>query len=133
MSPPGASRHGKPAVFHVRMGGCSGCGEMVDHAMRDGRSRGRPVECSTPRHADVLVVTGLWLPELAGPALDVISQAPSRRRLVVAGDCALGRGLVCLRLKTSETVSSHLASDLEISGCPIAAADFVEGVRRVVG
>ena len=122
-----------PGVFHLRMGGCNGCAEMVDAVLRDAKSTA-PVECSSPRHAEVVVVTGFWAPELALAALRVISQAPSTCRLVVAGDCALGRGFLVERLKLGEVKASlRIEPDLEIAGCPVETGALLEGVRRVAG
>jgi hypothetical protein len=64
-------------VFHVRIGCCGACGDMVDAVLRDS-FKGRPpvAECDSPRHAGLIIVSGMWNEGLAGPALDVISQAP---------------------------------------------------------
>jgi len=122
----------EPAVFHVRMGGCGGCCEVVDSVLRDGRgARGR--ECSSPRHAEVVIVSGCWTEDLSDAAARVISQAPVTRKLVVVGDCALGLGFVAQRIRHGQTVSSRFEPDLEIAGCPADAATVLEGVRRVTG
>ena len=42
----------RTGVFHVRLGCCGGCGDLVDVVLRD-RFEGRPrvFECDSPRHA----------------------------------------------------------------------------------
>lgn len=112
------------------MGGCSGCSEMVDSMLRDGARAARPAECSSPRHAEVVIVTGLWTPQLAGPALRVISQAPRPLRALAVGDCALGGGVAAAWTERAGCVLSHLEADLRIAGCPVEPAAVLEGVRR---
>jgi Ni,Fe-hydrogenase III small subunit len=127
-----APRARRISVFHVRMGGCAGCGEMVDTLLRD-RIRGAPrlSECDSPRHADLLVVTGFPAEELDRAALTVVSQAPSARRLVVVGDCALGGATPADRLREAGGVARYLEPDRELPGCPVALESIIEGVLDV--
>lgn len=118
-------------VFHIRLGGCGGCGEMVDRLLRDGRGGTTALECSSPRHAGLIVVSGIWTGELGELALDVIDQAPKVRRLLVVGDCAAGRGPVADASRTAVRVSDYLLPDLEVEGCPVMLESLVEGVKRV--
>jgi len=119
-------------VFHVRIGCCGACGDMVDAVLRDSFKGRSPVaECDSPRHAGLIIVSGMWNEGLAGPALDVISQAPDAVKVLVAGDCAIGRGLLAERLGRMEPVSMHVATDAEVLGCPVSLEALSEGVRNV--
>ena len=118
------------SVFHVRAGGCAGCGEMVDMFLRE-RFRGAPlvVECDTPRHADTVVVTGSLTEPLSEAALAVISQAPATSRLLLVGDCALGEGPIAGESPcTDKTVG--LEPEL-IRGCPVTVESLLKGVLHV--
>lgn len=117
-------------VFHVRMAGCGGCGRVVDDFLRDGKPV-VAVECSSPRHARLLVVTGCWTPQLGEGALSVIAQAPSERRLALVGDCALGRGAIADILGVTDSVGHHIEPDFEIQGCPISIEALAGEVRDV--
>ena len=119
-------------VFHVRLGCCGACGDMVDAVLRDS-FKGRPsvAECASPRHAGLIIVSGMWNEGLAGPALDVISQAPDAAKVLVVGDCALGRGLLAEKLGRVEAVSTHVEADAEVLGCPVSIGAISEGVRNV--
>ncbi len=120
-------------VFHIRMGGCSGCADAVDSVLRDGWRPGPLAECSSPRHASVIVVTGLWTPGLTGPALHVISQAPGSCRVILVGDCALGEGIFGGRGSTGREAPAGPARAVPLAGCPIDPAALREAVRRVAG
>lgn len=116
-------------VFHIRMGGCSGCADMVDSLLRDGRWPGRLQECSSPRHAELIIISGLWTPGLADAASRVISQAPASCRIMLLGDCALGVGFFSGR--AGRDTEAGPAEGIELAGCPVVPAALEEAVRRV--
>lgn len=115
------------------MGGCSGCAEVVDSALRDTRGAARLGETSSPRHADVVLVTGCWSDDLDAAVRLVVAQAPASRAVVVVGDCALGTGLVATRLSLQSAPLSHIRPDLEIPGCPVGKGRLLKEVRDVAG
>lgn len=120
-------------VFHLRLSGCCGCGDVVDMLLR-GRFKECPgiVECSSPRHAGLVVVTGLWNEELLAPGLAVIGQAPTSRKVMFAGDCALGRGPFAERIKHLGIAPEGLDVDAAVAGCPFSIEALSEGIRDVV-
>jgi len=121
-------------VFHIRLGCCGGCGDVVDMLLR-GRLKGCPplFECASPRHAELIVVTGLWNEELAERARAVIDQAPDARKVVFAGDCALGGGPFAERVKHLGVQPEGLEPDSTMGGCPCTIEALCEEVRHVVG
>jgi Ni,Fe-hydrogenase III small subunit len=119
-------------VFHVRLGGCRACGDMADMVLRGSLEQCPPVvECGSPRHAALMIVTGLWSEEIAGTALAVTGQGPSSRKLILAGDCALGRGVFARRIKHLGSVPEGLEADIEVAGCPCSIEALCEGMRDV--
>lgn len=120
-------------VFHVRLGCCGGCGDMVDIELRC-RARGRPdvaVECDSPRHAGLLLITGFWSPGIAAAALLVVDQAPEGRKVLLVGDCALGRGNFLSSTRTAGPLPDGLEPYIEIPGCPVSAEEIRERIRDV--
>lgn len=118
-------------VFHVRLGFCGGCGDLADVVLRDRfEGRGPLVECDSPRHARLLVVTGLWRPGVSEPALEVIEQAPVGRKIILIGDCALGRGPMIESLRAA-ALPEGLKPDLEVPGCPVSIKTICERISDV--
>jgi ech hydrogenase subunit C len=119
-------------VFHLRLGCCGGCGDLLDVVLRD-RFEGRPgvIECDSPRHAGLLVVTGLWSPGLAGAALEVIEQAPAGRKVIFVGDCALGRGPLLESVRAAAAMPAGLEPDGEVGGCPVSIKTICERISDV--
>ena len=124
----------RTGVFHVRLGCCGGCGDLVDVVLRD-RFEGRPrvFECESPRHAGLLVVTGLWSPGLTEAALEVIEQAPTGRKVVLVGDCALGRGPLSGIVRAGAELPGSMEPDAAIEGCPVYIKTICERIADVAG
>ena len=118
-------------VFHVRLGFCGGCGDIVDIVLRDRfEGRGPLVECDSPRHARLLVVSGLWRPGITEAALEVIEQAPDGSRIILVGDCALGRGPLLEPIRAS-ALPEGLDTRDEVGGCPVSIKTVCERISDV--
>jgi Ni,Fe-hydrogenase III small subunit len=120
-TPPQAGRRrGSLALRHVDAGSCNGCEHELTAAanpLYDLQQYGLNIVAS-PRHADVLLVTGAITTRMA-PALRVAYDAMPEPRLVAAlGDCALGCNLLGQRSELAGALEDIIAVDLRIPGCP---------------
>jgi Ni,Fe-hydrogenase III small subunit len=117
--PPRGGR-GALQIRHVDAGSCNGCEHELQATLNpfhDLPRFGFGITAS-PRHADVLLVTGPVTRAMRGP-LEAAYAAMSEPRTVAAlGDCALGR-LACGAPDASVgRVEDVLPVDLRIPGCP---------------
>jgi len=129
------------AVRHVDAGSCNGCEHELTLASSpyyDLQRFGIGVVAS-PRHADVLLVTGPVTSRMREPLLAAYRAMPEPRLVAALGDCALGCGLLGLPREAGSGVEDVLPVDARIPGCPpepaaIAAAllELIDGasVRR---
>jgi Ni,Fe-hydrogenase III small subunit len=108
------------AIRHVDAGSCNGCEHeltLVSSPYYDLQRFGLGVVAS-PRHADVLLVTGPVTTRMHAALLVAYNAMPEPRRVAALGDCALG----CNVLGTAENivgpVEAVLPVDVRISGCP---------------
>jgi Ni,Fe-hydrogenase III small subunit len=108
------------AIRHVDAGSCNGCEHELTLASSpyyDLQRFGLGIVAS-PRHADVLLVTGPVTSRMREPLLTAYNAMPEPRRVAALGDCALG----CNVLGTAEDVvgpvEAVLPVDLRIPGCP---------------
>jgi len=125
------------AVRHVDAGSCNGCEHeltLVSGPAYDLARFGLGVVAS-PRHADVLLVSGTVTTRMREPLLTAYAAMPEPRRVAALGDCALGVGVLGLPGELAGPVEDLLPVDLRIPGCPpsperIAAAlvALVDGV-----
>ena len=106
------------AIRHVDAGSCNGCEHELTLASGPHVDLGRfgLGIVASPRHADVLLVTGAVTPNLRGPLLAAYNAMPEPRRVAALGDCALGCDL--LGSVPLEPVEAIIPVDLRIPGCP---------------
>lgn len=121
-------------IFHVRVGGCGGCGDVVDNWIRSSRnSRKRLVECSSPRHAELVIVSGCGPELLEEVVLSVTEQTPRECRVLLVGDCALGRGPFGADNGRVKQYGRDAGDVSIIEGCPADEDSIAEGVSRCLG
>ncbi len=108
------------AVRHVDCGSCNGCEHeliLASSPYTDLQRFGIGIVAS-PRHADVLLVTGPVTTRMRTPLLTAYAAMPEPRRIVALGDCALGRGVLGSPDEIVGPVEDVLPLDLRIPGCP---------------
>ena len=108
------------AVRHVDAGSCNGCEHeltLTASPHYDLARFGFGVVAS-PRHADVLLVTGTVTTRMREPLLAAYHAMPEPRRVVALGDCALGCGVLALASELAGPVEAILPVDARIPGCP---------------
>ena len=103
-------------------GSCTGCEHELTLASSphpDLQRYGFGVVAS-PRHADVLLVTGVVTPRMREPLLVAYHAMPEPRRVAAFGDCALGCGVLGLASEIAGPLEDVLPVDVRIPGCPPA-------------
>jgi Ni,Fe-hydrogenase III small subunit len=108
------------ALRHVDAGSCNGCEHeltLASSLYTDLQRFGLGVVAS-PRHADVLLVTGPVTTRMREPLLTAYDAMPEPRRVAALGDCALGCGVLGTPDELVGPVETVLPVDLRIPGCP---------------
>ncbi len=117
---PRPSRRGSLALRHVDAGSCNGCEHELTAAANpfyDLQQYGLNVVAS-PRHADVLLVTGAITTRMVPALLAAYEAMPEPRLVAALGDCALGCNLLGTSQELAGPLDSILPVDLQIAGCP---------------
>ncbi len=122
------------AILHVDAGSCGGC-EIELRALNcpflDLERFGIRFVAS-PRHADVLLVTG----PLTRNAAEAVDQAwaamPEPKFVVAVGDCAVDGGVFKGSYAVAGGVGATLPVDLLISGCPPTPERIMAGLRALL-
>ena len=113
-------RAGSLALRHVDAGSCNGCEHeltLISGPTVDMARYGLGIVAS-PRHADVLLVTGPVTTRMRSALLTAYAAMPEPRRVAALGDCALGYGLLGSASESVGRVEDVLPVDLCIPGCP---------------
>ncbi|MHB1568794.1 MAG: NADH-quinone oxidoreductase subunit B family protein [Solirubrobacteraceae bacterium] len=117
-------RRGSLALRHVDAGSCNGCEHELTAAANpfyDLQQYGLNIVAS-PRHADVLLVTGAVTTRMLPALLAAYEAMPEPRLVAALGDCALGCNLLGVEHELTGPLASILPVDLTIGGCPPAPA-----------
>jgi Ni,Fe-hydrogenase III small subunit len=108
------------AILHVDAGSCNGCEHeltLLSSPYYDLQRFGLGIVAS-PRHADVLLVTGPVTSRMREPLRVAYDAMPEPRRVAALGDCALGCNLLGTADDIVGPVDTILPIDLRIPGCP---------------
>jgi Ni,Fe-hydrogenase III small subunit len=131
---PHAGRGRSLAIRHVDAGSCNGCEHELNQLSSpyyDLQRFGLGIVAS-PRHADVLLVTGPVTSRMREPLLVAYKAMPEPRRVAALGDCALGCGLLGTDENLVGPVDAILPVDLRIPGCPPTPAAIAEALLQLI-
>jgi Ni,Fe-hydrogenase III small subunit len=116
----GPPRASSLAIRHVDAGSCNGCEHeltLLSSPYYDLQRFGLGIVAS-PRHADVLLVTGPVTRRMLEPLRLAYDAMPEPRRVAALGDCALGCNVLGAPDEIVGPVDTILPIDLRIPGCP---------------
>ena len=132
--PPRALR-GSAQVRHVDAGSCNGCEIEIAAAfgpVYDAERVGARLVAS-PRHADVVAVTGVVTQNMAEPLVNTVAAVPNPRVVVSIGDCTRGCGLFAGSYAVAGSVDEFVEVDVHVPGCPPTPDAIVAALRAVTG
>ncbi len=133
-TPPRALR-GSAQVRHVDAGSCNGCEIEIGAAfgpVYDAERYGARLVAS-PRHADVLAVTGVVTRNMVEPLVTTVEATPEPRVVVSIGDCTRGCNGFRGPAAVAGDVDEHVRVDVHVPGCPPPPEAIVAALRRVTG
>jgi len=108
------------AIRHVDAGSCNGCEHelgAVLNPFHDIQRHGLDIVAS-PRHADVLLITGPITTRMSGALLTAYQAMPEPRLVAALGDCALGCNVLGDPAEMLGSAEALLPVDIRIPGCP---------------
>ncbi len=122
------------AIRHVDAGSCNGC-ELEIHALGNAfydleRFGFRFV--ASPRHADVLLVTGPVACNMREALKRTYDATPSPKWVIASGACAADGGVFAGSYAIAGGVSSVVPVDLVIPGCPPSPAALLRGLLALM-
>ncbi len=122
------------SIREVDAGSCNGC-ELEIHALNNAfydLERFGLRFVASPRHADVLVVTGPVTRNMREALERTYAATPAPKWVVAVGDCAAGYGVFAESQACIGAVSKVIPVDLIISGCPPAPTRLLQGLLTLL-
>jgi Ni,Fe-hydrogenase III small subunit len=122
------------AIRQVDAGSCNGC-ELEIHALNNAfydieRFGVRFV--ASPRHADLLLVTGPVTHNMREALERTWAATPAPKWVVAVGDCGAGCGVFAGSYACVGAVGAVIPVDLVIRGCPPTPVDLLRGLTRLL-
>lgn len=128
------ARASSPWILHFNTGGCNGCDIEVLAALtpRYDVERFGILPVGSPRHADVLVVTGPVTRQVRDRLVRVYEQMPEPKFVVAVGSCAISGGVFRGAYNVLGGVDEVLPVDVYVAGCPPKPEAIIDGIVELV-
>ncbi len=122
-------------VRHLDVGSCNGCDWEIAallNPIHDVQRLGIDFVAS-PRHADLLLVTGVMTRNLEEAALRTYEAMPEPRLVVAVGACAISGGVFAGSYAARDGISGVLPVNVFIPGCPPRPEALIHGLLLAMG
>lgn len=122
------------SIRQVDAGSCNGC-ELEIHALNNALydiERFGLRFVASPRHADVLLVTGPVTANMREALRRSWAATPDPKWVVAAGECALDGGVFKASYAIVGGVDAVVPVDLHIPGCPPSPAALLAGLLALL-
>jgi Ni,Fe-hydrogenase III small subunit len=122
------------SIREVDAGSCNGC-ELEIHALNNpfyDLERFGLHFVASPRHADVLLVTGPVTKNMRAALRRTYDATPDPKWVVAVGDCARDGGIFAGSYAVEGGVERVVPVDLHIRGCPPRPVDLLKGLLALL-
>ena len=122
------------SIREVDAGSCNGC-ELEIHALNNAfydLERFGLHFVASPRHADVLLVTGPVTRNMREALERTYNATPDPKWVVAVGDCAVDGGIFSGSYAVVGGVSGVVPVDLHIRGCPPQPTQLLKGLLTLL-
>src|SRR6266404_6050897 len=129
-----ATFNGALAIRHVDAGSCNGC-ELEIHALTNPyyNLEGLGIHfVASPRHADVLLVTGPVSKHMAIALKRTYDATPDPKLVIATGDCGCSGGIFGESYASLGPVANVIPVDVAIPGCPPAPVALLQGILAAI-
>jgi Ni,Fe-hydrogenase III small subunit len=122
------------SIRQVDAGSCNGC-ELEIHALNNAfydLERFGLRFVASPRHADVLLVTGPVTKNMSEALLRTYNATPNPKWVVAVGACALDGGIFAGSYAVAGGVKEVIPVDLHVRGCPPSPTELLKGLMALL-
>jgi len=119
-------------VYHLNTGSCNGCDIEIVAVLtpRYDVERFGIMLVGSPRHADVLLVTGPVATKMVPRLKRIYDQTPDPKLVIVVGTCGIEGGAFYESYSLAGPVDQHIPVDVYVPGCSARPEAIIEGVAK---
>ena len=126
------SRLKSPWIYCVNTGACNGCDIEIAAALTpryDAEQLG-VLRQGSPKHADILVITGPLTLRTRDAAISIYEQMPAPKAVVAVGSCPASGNVFAGSPSVLGAVDQVIPVDVFVPGCPPRPQAILQGVAQ---
>ena len=119
-------------VYHLNTGSCNGCDIEILAVLtpRYDVERFGIKLVGSPRHADVLLVTGPVVKQMVPRVKRIYEQTPDPKLVMVVGNCGTEGGVFYESYSLAGPIDQIIPVDVYVPGCPPRPEAIIEAVVK---
>lgn len=121
-------------IRHIDAGSCNGC-ELEIHALANPYYNLEAIGIrftASPRHADLLLVTGPVAKNMEVALKRAYDATPSPKLVVAVGDCGCSGGLFGESYASCGRIANVIPVDVAVPGCPPTPLQLMQGILTAI-
>jgi NADH-quinone oxidoreductase B subunit len=128
------SRTKSPWIIHFNTGGCNACDIEVVAALtpKYDVERFGIIKKGSPRHADIMVVTGPVTKQVKDRVIRIYEQIPEPKSVIAIGSCAISGAPFSNGYNVHGGVDTIIPVDVYVPGCPPKPEAIINGIVKLI-
>ena len=128
------ARTRSPWIIHFNTGGCNACDIEVVAALtpRYDIERFGIIIRGSPRHADVLVITGPVTRQVKDRLVRIYEQMPEPKSVIAVGSCAISGAPFADCYNVYGGIDTVIPVDVYVPGCPPKPEAIINGIVKLI-
>ena len=124
-----------PWLYRINAGSCNGCDvELATTACipRYDVERLGCQYCGSPRHADIVLITGPLTARVKDAVLRMYEEIPDPKVTVAVGVCPISGGIFRESYAVLAPIDQYIPIDVNVPGCPPRPQAIIAGVAKAI-
>jgi len=116
----------------LNMGSCNGCDQQIQALLAPRYQLGRRgvTFAASPRHADIVLLTGVLTHRSLEPVRRVLAQIPDPHAIIAVGDCVIDGSVFAGSPEIIPDVADLLGVNVEIAGNPPTPSQILRAIEE---